>query len=404
VSSQQEPAARRTTFSRVVNLMGAAVVMFYVIVAYVNEGLSEPTAGMVLVIVSILLWALAMVIPDRHERLIQVLLVAMVLLGAAATWSSNGLSLAPVLSGIVQLTVRGRSMIPGYVTAGAAGVIVAGLVIVQHFGGHRTFSIGTLLAMEAAILVTIVGRTARRQVQQREVMEREAAALADRQALARDLHDVLAHSLGGLVIQLDATDAQLEAGQVEKARARLVDARGMAASGLAEARRAVEALRSPSPAAAGGPGGAAGEIVAGGVVAEQLGDLVDAHVRLGGEVRLDVVGTPGDVDSESATALRRALQESLSNARKHAPGKPVVVGLTWTRDTVELTVTNPLAEPTGGSEGEASGRRMLATSGAGRGLIGMQERFDSLPGGSASAGVRGGDFEVRAKVRVEATR
>jgi hypothetical protein len=180
VSSQQEPAARRTTFSRVVNLMGAAVVMFYVIVAYVNEGLSEPTAGMVLVIVSILLWALAMVIPDRHERLIQVLLVAMVLLGAAATWSSNGLSLAPVLSGIVQLTVRGRSIIPGYVTAGAAGVIIAGLVIVQHFGGHRTFSIGTLLAMEAAILVTIVGRTARRQVQQREVMEREAAALADR--------------------------------------------------------------------------------------------------------------------------------------------------------------------------------------------------------------------------------
>ena len=69
--------------------------------------------------------------------------------------------------------------------------------------------------------------------------------LAQRQSVARDIHDVLAHSLGGLVIQLDAVEALLESGDVDAARSRVADARALAASGLGEARRAVDALRDP---------------------------------------------------------------------------------------------------------------------------------------------------------------
>jgi signal transduction histidine kinase len=389
---------RRTPLSRAVNLIGAAVVLTFVLVAYWRAGGSGLTAGLVLVIASVLLWAVVMLLPDRHAHLISVLLVLMVLAGAVATWSTDGLSIAPVIGGVIQLTARGRSAVPGYAAAGAAGILVAFGVIIQNARGADAISAGGLLAMEAGILVAVLGGTTRRQARQREIAARETAALADRQALARELHDVLAHSLGGLVIQLDATDAQLEAGQVEKARARLADAREMAASGLAEARRAVEALRAPSVQSVGSAEAAR---VPGADVVVQLSELVRAHERLGGKVEWAVLGTPVAVEEDTATALRRALQESLSNARKHAPGRPVTVRLTWTRDRAELVVTNPLATPVGGGETEPSSTRMLATSGAGRGLTGMRERFDALPDGRVSFGADDGIFEVRAMARVE---
>ena len=86
-----------------------------------------------------------------------------------------------------------------------------------------------------------IDRRRRRREAERE--QQRARLLADRSRAARDIHDVLAHSLGGLVLQLDAVEALLEAGRVDEATRRAGDARALAADGLAEARRAVHALR-----------------------------------------------------------------------------------------------------------------------------------------------------------------
>jgi signal transduction histidine kinase len=219
----------------------------------------------------------------------------------------------------------------------------------------------------------------------------KASALAARQALARDMHDVLAHSLGGLVIQLDAVEAQLEAGKTDAALTRLHDARSMAASGLAEARRAVEALRSQTDATAS---------VASADLAAQLIDLVDAHERLDGRIDFEQLGTPVDVTQSVATALRRALQESLSNARKHAPGEPVRVRISWHPHLVTLEVSNPVGADASTAHSSGRGGVQLATTGSGRGLRGMRERFAELPGGRVESGVEDGRFAVRAQAEM----
>ena len=143
-----------------------------------------------------------------------------------------------------------------------------------------------------------------------------------------------------------------------------------------------EALRSPSDAQ--GP-------VSSADLAAQLIDLVDAHERLGGRIDFEQLGTPVDVPDRVATALRRALQESLSNARKHAPGEPVQLRISWHPDRVALEVANaiPAATTARGLE--------LATTGSGKGLLGMRERFAELPGGTVETGMRDGRFEVRAE-------
>ncbi|WP_084700500.1 histidine kinase [Cryptosporangium arvum] len=88
--------------------------------------------------------------------------------------------------------------------------------------------------------------------------------------MARDLHAVLARSPGGLVIQLDAGDALLESGRDAEARERVIAARGLAVDGLAEAGRAVTALREPV-----------------GDVDAVLDELTTTHRELGGEVAVE---------------------------------------------------------------------------------------------------------------------
>ncbi|MBN9196409.1 MAG: two-component sensor histidine kinase, partial [Microbacterium sp.] len=99
-------------------------------------------------------------------------------------------------------------------------------------------------------------------------------------------------------------------------------------------------------------------------------------------------GIARTLPSAAAGALERALQEALSNARRHAPGQPVEVGLAWQDDVVSLTVSNPVAVPAS------------AHAGGGYGLIGMRERFAGLAGGAAEAGIRDGRFVVRVRADV----
>ena len=328
----------RTSMGLALNGVGIVAVSGYLIAERVRGEL--PAWTFPFAVAAIVAWLAVLLIPDtdRTILLLRILLLGMVVFGALTAWPTNGLMIVPAISALLVTTgSTGEPAWLGYVYALIAGGLVAAVPVVAAVTGSRDVTVEGILSLEFAVAIALLGGANRRQSAARQrasvalaesaaSMHEEqarAAALAARQALARDLHDVLAHSLGGLVIQLDAVEAQLEAGKTDAALARLHDARSMAASGLSEARRAVEALR--SPAEAGAPVDPA-------ELASSLLDLVDAHESLGCRVDFVQVGDPHEVSDDLATALRRALQESLSNARKHAPAEPVRVRLDGMRE------------------------------------------------------------------------
>ncbi|WP_350277583.1 histidine kinase [Kribbella sp. HUAS MG21] len=193
-----------------------------------------------------------------------------------------------------------------------------------------------------------------------------AAALEERGRIARDLHDVLAHSLGALSVQLEVAEALLEErGDTAGALDRVRRSRRLAVQGLTEARSAVAALRADEvpelPAA--------------------LAALAEQHEHdHGTAVRLSVVGEEGrGLDSGVSVALLGAAREALTNAAKHAPGQPVEVQLAY-QDGVRVSVRNK-----------------GVTTGEGFGLEGMRERL-ALVGGTLTAGADGDDWLVVAAV------
>jgi signal transduction histidine kinase len=280
----------------------------------------------------------------------------------------------------------------GWVLAALAFVLTPIGAAVSHSSTQAL--LGYLAANAVWVLVGVSRRQGRAAAkrnaelveQQQAAREREArvSALELREAVARDIHDVLAHSLGGLVIQLDAAEALLESGRDDEARMKVGQARRLAAEGLEDARRAVATLRSPEEA------GAAEQTANDLAGAAQR--LLRAHRELGGTVDADIElsAIPGPLPASVAEAFERALQEALSNARRHAPGEPVAVELAGSRDELELTVSNALA-----------GAERSSDVGGGHGLRGMAERFAALPGGSASARAIEGRFVVTARASLD---
>jgi signal transduction histidine kinase len=195
-----------------------------------------------------------------------------------------------------------------------------------------------------------------------------AAALEERGRIARDLHDVLAHSLGALSVQLEVAEALLdERGDAAGALERVRRSRRLAVQGLTEARNAVAALRADSVPD----------------LAQAVAVLAEQHeTDHGTAVRLSVTGAVARTDSGVTVALLNAAREALTNAARHAPGQPVEMVLAYS-DGVRLSVRNK-----------------GATTGEGFGLAGMRERL-ALVGGTLTAGPDGDDWLVVAEVPSE---
>ncbi|UFS59737.1 sensor histidine kinase [Subtercola endophyticus] len=331
-------------------------------------------------------------------RVILVTLTVAALCGAFIAGPTLGLGIALTVAALIRTigTVQWPlwwGLLLGVVSA--ALVAVGAVVTSSGAGLSADLSPGGLLAIEGGIVISALGGLSRRQFRLAELqaehlreehlvaVEKQAAltALSDRQGIAREIHDVLAHSLGGLVIQLDAVDALLEAGQTDAAADRIHDARRLAASGLAEARRAVDALREPDASSSVSPA----------ALLTSFDELVSADRALGSVVTLTVHSTEpaaddGLLSGEAAHALRRTLQEALTNARKHAAGAAVDVQVEVAPSAVLLRVANPLAAP----------RVVVGSSGGSRGIAGMRERFATLPGATLSVEAEDGTFVVTA--------
>ncbi|KQR53774.1 hypothetical protein ASF88_02670 [Leifsonia sp. Leaf336] len=378
----------------VLNLLGAVAVGWSLLRTHTED---RPVWVLVVAFVSVAAWAVRAVLSFvGWGRTALALSLVAAIAGSFVAPATDGLAIVPAAVAVLYLIGDpGRPVQLG----GAVAVLSAALVAVGAvpFGSP----VAAVLGEMAGIVLAAFAGLSRRQfrtteeqaalLRERDLEMREEAA---RVAIARDLHDVLAHSLGGLVIQLDAVDALLEAGDATTARDRVVVARGLAADGLAEARRAVAALRDPERSAVPATVTPA-DFRAG------LDDLLAAHRTLGGAAGLSVSGEPAPLSAGQATALQRALQEALSNARKHAPGAPVDARLDWQTERVLLTVSSPLVASAASAPAASTAGFELAGSGGGHGLEGMRERFAALPlGGSATATSDGGRFTVTAEARL----
>ena len=198
--------------------------------------------------------------------------------------------------------------------------------------------------------------------------EAESAALAERARIAREIHDVLAHSLSAQLVHLEAARLLIEGGaDRDQILERVVAARGMARDGLAETRQALSALR--------------GDLT-------PLEDFLSQLVGTADGAEATISGERRPLPAEASQAVRRVAQEALTNVRKHAPGARVRMRLEYGEEQVTLVVRD-----SGGSPGE------LTATGGGYGLLGMRERAELL-GGSLDVGPDDEGFVVTLKVPV----
>jgi signal transduction histidine kinase len=258
------------------------------------------------------------------------------------------------------------------------------------------------LTRRAYLLRAVEAEQALEQARRAHAAETQAAALGERARIAREIHDVLAHSLAAVSVNLQAASGLLgalpDSPELAKAVECVERAGALTKEGMAEARRAILALRGDvetagwatvhnpgaaaddQGAAAGDQGTAAGRLVA------RLRTLAEEHGAAGdARVEFTVTGTPRPLGADGALTAYRTAQEALTNARKHAPGQPVRALLDYTPDAVTLRVSNPLPESA------ASGP--LAAAGAGYGLTGLRERA-ALAGGTLTAESRDGQWRV----------
>ncbi|MBL1078357.1 hypothetical protein JK358_28515 [Nocardia sp. 2] len=200
------------------------------------------------------------------------------------------------------------------------------------------------------------------------------AVLAERVRISREIHDVLAGSLGVLGIQLQVLHTVLaDLGDVDSAVKLLEELQLTTQEGLRETHRAVHALRrDPQP------------------LGEQLAALVDRHRRsLQARASLTIEDEPDWLPPETSQALLRVVGEALLNAAKHAPGQPVSVVLSYRLDEVVVSIANPL--------GHGEPDRYYRDVDGGYGLLGMRERLLPLEG-SVTAGADGDRWVVTARV------
>ncbi len=334
---------------------------------------------LVALIAFVIAWVGAMRTRNAPLALQAPLFLALILSSATLVWlQPNGPGVLGVFVAVGVAAMRGRGPI-GAVGAlvGLVAVIAAGVAVT-----HRSLLSITLsaLGVTAFYIVSLFARRLREGQEQAERLlvelaesraaQAEAAALSERQRLAREMHDVLAHSLSGLVIQLEGARL-LAAQERDRLDPELVEtierSHHLARAGLEEARRAIGMLRGdelPGP--------------------ERLDALVRGFERdCGVPCRLAVAGSEPDLGSDARLTIYRVAQEALTNVRKHARAERVEVRLDYEPAGTRLRVE----DFTGNGAAPAPARS------GGYGLTGMRERAELL-GGTLAAAPTGAGFRV----------
>jgi signal transduction histidine kinase len=404
-------AANAPPAIRAVRIIVLVVMLATVPLATPHPGLTGPRS--IAITVALVVCAVAWLVWLRTDCRFAVMVTALSVM-AVAGGTLAGLSpfsTAIAVGCVVTSSAGVRLSTEASLTITAATVaafLIAGFTVsapAETLAGYPAALIGLWafgLTRRAYLLRAEEAEEALEQARRAHAAENQASALAERARIAREIHDVLAHSLAAVSVNLQAAEGLLgelpadsRGSEVVKAMECIERAVAFTRDGMTETRRAILALREGSdaerePAAAqtGGPAGTAG-LAPTRLVAE-LRKLTD-DFRADGDavIDLELIGQPRPVGAEAALTAYRTAQEGLTNARKHAPGAPVTVGVTFTSAHLEVRVVNAL--PAADEAGP------LARAGGGYGLTGLRERA-ALAGGTLTAGPEDGQWSVHLRI------
>ena len=266
-------------------------------------------------------------------------------------------------------------------------VISAGVLTVAGAAYISAPTVITAVFVAAAtIFAGLVVRSRRGSREQLEVAERrhegERALLEERQRIARELHDVVAHHMSVIAIQAEAAPYKV-ADPPDELTESFAEIRASALSGLSELRRVLGVLRSDQPDTAPQPG------------LDDLDGLLESARNGGVTVSIGVGGTPRPLPEGVDLSAYRIVQEALSNAIRHAPGSTVRVMLYYGGAALHIEIRNG-GSVTGTQVTAAQHNGAGLGQSGGHGIIGMRERAAML-GGHLRAGPTGdGEFLVTA--------
>ncbi|HJZ29213.1 MAG TPA: sensor histidine kinase [Streptosporangiaceae bacterium] len=332
---------------------------------------------------ALLTWIAADVRPRYRTWGLPVALGVMAIAGGVAAVTSGSGQTLVAFACIAAFWAGSETDLPTAVAVAAAGIVsiwVAGGIADSNFGTMA----GDPLLIAVCAMFGLQRRSYRVQAEQSAALlaqherlraeQRRADVLDERTRIAREIHDVLAHSLGALGIQIQAAKAMLtDRGDVDRAVGALTTAQRMAADGLTETRRAVHALRVDTLP-----------------LGEELAAVADTHrQRYHVPVTLQTSGMARALPPDATLALLRTAQEAMVNAAKHAPGRRVAVRLDYGENDVRLSVVNGLD-----GDGASVGR---PDNTGGYGLTGMRERLRLL-NGTLQAGPRENEWAVTAEL------
>jgi signal transduction histidine kinase len=361
----------------------ASLVVIVVWVAWSDSAVGGDAAAVAVALAVLSAAWLAFLLPAALERRLQVTTLVVIAMCAAILNHLRPMSPA-VLAALLAMAGAAARLPVGW-AVGVLAVAAAAITLSEGAGETHTIPAGVSYTVAAAVLFGVATyvrtlRDAHRRAERLVVelqatrrAEAKAATLAERARLAREMHDILAHVLSALSLQLEATALLLQQeGASDRALQQVQRAQRLAHDGLDEAQQAIGALRGdrlPGP--------------------ELLPGLVEGFSQATGvPARIEVAGEPRPLGHEAGLAVYRTAQEALTNVRKHARmADNVSVAVRWAPDTLTLTVQDRGVggQGTAAADGSPSG---------GYGLAGMRERAELL-GGELAAGRTADGFQVR---------
>ena len=382
VSELDRARGREQTAYRSIRVLAVAAIAFVVITSFQARpalgGQGEALGAAVALVVFCGATIAAMWLTQAGSA-VQLALLVIAVVSAAALIGLQGNGAA--FLGVFPAVCLAALVLPARLSALVAGVAAAAVSAAWLANGRAPIA-GIVLndfGILAFFLLSLFARRLREsnqraglllaELEQTRAAQAQAAALAERQRLAREMHDVLAHSLSGLVLNLEGARLLAAQGGADSQVGEAIDrAHRLAKTGLEEARRAIGMLRDD---ALPGP-----ERLAGLAAEFEAGTGVPCKVAVTG-------GSKPDLGTDGRLTFYRVTQEALTNIRKHARADRVEIRLAYEASGTRLTI-----------EDFGSCRdRPAPADGTGYGLTGMRERAELL-GGTLTAKPTGRGFQV----------
>ena len=293
--------------------------------------------------------------------------------------------------GLATAFLLGNQRDPRKAWIGLAIILASTAILVSQIPGHTTAEVYFIpldfaICWFAGFMLRETADHAQAAEARAMVAERDReadalrAVVEERTRIARELHDIVGHSVSVMTVQVSGVRRLLRPGQEQELEALLaVERTGREA--LTEMRRVVGALRDPDEAPALAPQPSLSRV-----------EALVAHARETGlPVDLEIEGEPVPLPAGVDLTAYRLVQEGLTNTIKHAAAHHADVRVRYDGDHVEIEVSD---------DGQGRNGADTASNGGGHGLVGMRERV-SIYGGELEAGPRTeGGFRLRARLPV----